>query len=173
MGATRDDLVVTRWLARFRGRGFPCSVGQRGIAFNKIEGDRTTPAGSFGLAQILYRPDRIGGHQLPAGSRQIRPCAIWSDDPADPGYNSPGKRTQGQSIRFRHERLFRADPLYDIVVVVVFNMNPAVPGRGSAIFLHCWRRPRVPTLGCIAFDRHDLLWIVNRLDHGTKLVVIG
>ena len=71
----------------------------------------------------------------------------------------------------RHEALFRADPQYDRVAVLDWNRHPVVPGRGSAIFLHAWRRPRQPTAGCIAFARPHLRWIAAHAVPGTRLIV--
>ena len=99
----------------------------------------------------------------------IGPRHIWSDDPRDPRYNllnlSPSD--------FGHERLRRADPLYNMVILTDWNWPVAEPGRGSAIFLHQWRRPRYPTEGCIAFSREDLFWIVRRVAPGTRVIVRG
>jgi L,D-peptidoglycan transpeptidase YkuD (ErfK/YbiS/YcfS/YnhG family) len=70
-----------------------------------------------------------------------------------------------------HERLQRPDPLYDLVLITDWNWPRAVPGEGSAIFVHAWRRPRLPTAGCVAFARHDLLWIARRIRHQTRLII--
>ena len=70
-----------------------------------------------------------------------------------------------------HEKLRRADPLYDVIVTTDWNWPHAVPGKGSAIFLHRWRRPGAPTAGCVAMDPRDLLWLVHRITHRTRLIV--
>ena len=70
-----------------------------------------------------------------------------------------------------HEVMRRADPMYDIVLVTDWNWPDAAPGRGSAIFLHQWRRPGYPTAGCVAFSREDLCWIAVRVQPGARLVV--
>ena len=75
--------------------------------------------------------------------------------------------------RFGHEALRRADPMYDLVAVIDWNRHPPVKGRGSAIFLHVWRRPRQPTAGCIAFRRQDLAWILARWTARDRVVVRG
>lgn len=70
-----------------------------------------------------------------------------------------------------HERLRRADPLYDIVLITDYNWPRAERGRGSAIFLHLWRGPRYPTAGCVAFRPADLVWIAARIRCGTRLIL--
>lgn len=154
---------------RFAGRLFACSRGRGGVvaAAAKREGDGATPAGWHRILGCLYRPDRLAPRDVPGWARPIGPRDLWSDDPADPAYNTPVRAPH----RFSHEALRRADPLYDLILVTDWNMTPAIAGRGSAIFLHSWRRPLYPTAGCIALDRADLLWIAARLTPGARLFV--
>lgn len=161
-----SDLVVTGWGARFLGRQLPCVVGRGGITGDKREGDGATPAGVHRIIGILYRPDRIAG-RLPHWARPILPGDLWSDDPADLDYNQPVRAPHW----FSHEALRRADPLYDLVLITDWNHAPALPGKGSAIFLHRWRKPRHPTAGCVAFDPDDLGWIAGRVRLGTRLII--
>ncbi len=163
------DIVVTRWGARFMGRRFPCAIGRGGITTGKREGDGATPAGIHGLVGLLYRPDRIARSALPDWALPFGPADLWSDDPRDPDYNLMVRAPHA----FGHERLTRPDPLYDLILLTDWNWPRAVPGEGSAIFLHTWRRPRYPTAGCIAFARHDLLWIARRIRHQTRIVIAG
>ncbi len=162
---TRDDLVVTPAGLRFRGRVFPCSAGRAGITRDKREGDGCTPAGTHRLVGMLYRPDRLRRPvpwALPVG-----PTDLWSDEPRDPAYNRMVRAPHG----FSHERLWRADPMYDLILLTNWNWPFAETGRGSAIFVHIWRRPGAPTAGCIALGRDSLLWIAPRLTRQSHLVV--
>jgi len=163
------DLVVSRQGCRFRGRNFPCSVGRGGIAREKREGDGATPAGIHQLVGLVFRADRVAAADLPRWALPIGPRDLWSDDPGQADYNLMVRAPYPGSA----ERLRRADPLYDMVLLTDWNWPRALPGRGSAIFLHIWRGPRVPTAGCVAFRRDHLLWIVNRIGTGTRLVVRG
>ena len=162
-----SDLVVTRWGARLAGRSFPCSVGRGGIvpAAAKREGDGATPDGILRIVGCLYRPDRVT--QAPDWAQPIGPGDLWSDDGRDPAYNHPVRAPHG----FSHEHLRRADPLYDLVLITDWNWPDAEPGRGSAIFLHRWRRPRHPTAGCVAFDPADLLGLAWRLSPGSRVII--
>ncbi|MCL4188876.1 MAG: L,D-transpeptidase family protein [Rhodobacteraceae bacterium] len=167
MSPRAGDLVVGRWGARFRGRRFACALGRGGIRADKREGDGATPAGTHRIVGLMFRPDRLGRGRLPSGARCIGPRDLWSDDPADARYN----RLVRAPHRHGHERLRRADRLYDIVLVTDWNWPLAVAGRGSAIFVHLWRQPRHPTAGCVAFARADLMWIVRRLRREDRLVI--
>jgi L,D-peptidoglycan transpeptidase YkuD (ErfK/YbiS/YcfS/YnhG family) len=125
-----------------------------------------TPAGRHRIEAVLARPDRGGALRGVPGLRPIRPFDGWSDDPADPDYNAPVRRPR----RFSSEALRRADGLYDLIAVLDWNRSPVVPGLGSAIFLHVWRKPRHPTAGCIAFRARDLAWILARWAPGSRVV---
>lgn len=158
------DLAVDhRGVARFRGRRIPCAIGRGGIkpAAEKREGDGATPAGLWRLEGAFHRPERVARPPLKGppfkGSRPIRPWMRWSDDPRDPAYNALRPEN-----RFSAERMRRGDRMYDLVGILDHNRDPAIPGAGSAVFLHLWRGPRRPTAGCLAFKRADLEWILRR-----------
>ena len=159
-----DDLVITRWGARFQGRRFPCSIGRGGIGVKRGEGDGITPVGVFELARIHYRPDRLKC----VGGQRVGLTDIWSDDPDDPNYNH---LVTAANHPFSHEHLRRADPLYDALGVLTYNWPEAIAGKGSAIFLHVWRKPRHPTEGCVAFSQADLLRIFQGWETRSRVVI--
>jgi L,D-peptidoglycan transpeptidase YkuD (ErfK/YbiS/YcfS/YnhG family) len=159
------DLVLTPTGLRFLGRRFPCVIGKGGLSAAKREGDGATPRGVHRLVGMLYRPDRLV--QPRVWAEPIGPRDLWSDESGDASYNLPVRAPHGGS----HERLRRADPLYDLVIVTDWNWPEAEAGKGSAIFLHQWRRSGYPTEGCIAFARADLHWIAARIEIGTRLIV--
>ncbi len=158
-------MVLTRQGLRFRGRVFPCTIGRSGVTTDKREGDGATPVGTHRIVGCLYRQDRMA-----------RPCDwaigvvprdLWSDDPSDEDYNLMVRAPYAAS----HERLFRADPLYDLVLITDWNWPRAERGKGSAIFIHRWRAPGIPTAGCVALKPEQLAWIVPRIGYETRLVV--
>ncbi len=163
----KPDLHITRTGALFGGRRLACAVGRGGIvdAPTKREGDGATPRGIHRIVGMLYRPDRMArpaDWALPIGLNDL-----WSDDGTDPDYNLMTRAPHP----FSHERLRRADPQYDLILITDWNWPHAVPGRGSAIFLHRWRRPGAPTAGCVAFAPGDLLWIARRLRPQSRLII--
>ncbi|MCG6904708.1 MAG: L,D-transpeptidase family protein [Rhodobacter sp.] len=160
-----DNLVLSPRGMRFLRLYFPCSVGRGGLRSDKREGDGATPRGTHRITGCLYRPDRVA---RPCGwAEPILPGDLWSDDPGDADYNQLVRAPCPHS----HESLRRADPLYDIVLITDWNWPVSTPGRGSAIFLHQWRKPHHPTEGCIAFRRDHLAWICARISPGTRLIV--
>lgn len=162
--ARRGDFVLAPTGLRAFGRRLPCARGRGGATVEKREGDGCTPRGAHRIAAVLYRPDRM--RRPVPGARAIGPRDLWSDDPDRPDYNRPVRAPH----RGSHERMRRGDRLYDLVLVTDWNAA-GVPGRGSAIFLHRWRRPGAPTAGCVAMGPRDLLWLARRLGKRTRLVV--
>lgn len=162
---TPHDLVLSPKGLRFRGRLFSCSIGKGGLSNSKKEGDGATPTGTHRIVGMLYRPDRL---TKPVDwAVPIRPVDLWSDDVKDEDYNLMVRAPHG----FSHERLRRADPLYDLVLITNWNWPNAVPGLGSAIFIHQWRRPRYPTEGCLAFSRENLHWIAQRITLQSRVII--
>ncbi|MTH77590.1 L,D-transpeptidase family protein [Paracoccus aestuariivivens] len=148
-----------------RGRIIPCSVGRGGLTLNKREGDGATPIGEHRIVGLLYRPDRVA---RPARWAQpILTGDLWCDASGDVEYNQYVRAPFSPS----HEALRRADPLYDIVLITDWNWPDAEAGKGSAIFLHQWRRPGFPTAGCIAMARRDLAWLASVIEPGEVLDV--
>jgi L,D-peptidoglycan transpeptidase YkuD (ErfK/YbiS/YcfS/YnhG family) len=158
-------MVLTPRGLRFAGRLWPCTIGKGGLSDRKREGDGATPVGVHRIVGMLYRPDRIArpaGWALPIGPRDL-----WSDDADRPDYNHMVRAPYAGS----HERLSRADPLYDLVILTDWNWPYAVRNRGSAIFIHQWRRPGYPTEGCIALRRAHLHAIAPLIGYNTRLIV--
>ena len=163
--ATRQDMVLTPMGLRFQGRRFPCTIGRGGIRSDKREGDGATPRGPHAIAGMLYRPDRMA--RPTDWAVPIRPGDLWSDDPHDADYNLMVRAPYPHS----HERLRRAAPLYDLILITDWNWPRATPGHGSAIFIHQQRRPGYPTEGCVALRRDHLHWSARHLHHGCRLIV--
>lgn len=162
---TPTDLVLTPKGLRFRGALYPCTIGRGGITVTKHEGDGATPVGDHRILGVLYRPDRM---VRPIKSAlPIRPYHLWCDDPRHPAYNQMARLPFDGSA----ERMARADPLYDLVLVTDWNWLHPKAGGGSAIFIHRWRRPGIPTEGCIGLHPLDLLHITTRLDPNARLIV--
>ena len=150
----------------FAGRFYPCALGRSGISRLKREGDGATPAGPLPLRAVLYRPDR-GRPRSGLPLRPLRKDDGWCDASGDRNYNRPVRLPYPAS----HEAMWRADGLYDIVVVLDWNLSRRLAGRGSAIFMHLARPGFAPTEGCVALRRRDLAAILARLGPGARLQI--
>lgn len=161
----RADAAAHLGVARCAGRMLECALGKGGIRADKREGDLATPSGNFPLRRVLFRADRgpapgTGLPTLPIGERDG-----WCDDDADAAYNQPVSLPYGA----RHERLWREDALYDLVLVIGHNDDPVVPGAGSAVFVHVARPDWSGTEGCIAFRAEDLRWLLAQVGPGDAI----
>jgi L,D-peptidoglycan transpeptidase YkuD (ErfK/YbiS/YcfS/YnhG family) len=175
-GAAALTVTPDGWL-RAAGRRLRCALGRAGITGEKREGDGATPVGTWPLRRVFWRPDRLDG--APAVGRSglavsaLTPDLGWCDDPAHSDYNRLIRRPHPA----RHEILWRADGLYDVIVVLGYNDDPPAAGRGSAIFLHCALPTQGgdaalrPTAGCVALPRAVLLDVLADLPPGPCLAV--
>ena len=151
------------------GINLPCALGRSGPGHGKREGDGRTPIGRFKVLAALYRPDRMRRPATILPLAPIRPDLGWSDDPRDRRYNRPVDLPAACG----HERMWRDDALYDLVLDLSYNRGPIVPGRGSAIFLHSARPGFLPTEGCVAVDRRRIASLVERIGPGTRIEIVG
>ena len=148
------------WRAQFGELRWRCAVGRGGAKLDKREGDGATPIGRWPLRRVLFRPDRLAAPHCALPVEPLKPEDGWCDDPADAHYNEPVSLPYTAS----HERMWREDSLYDIVVVLGHNDDPPQAGAGSAIFLHLASADYGPTEGCVALAQDDLLTYLRLAD---------
>ena len=158
-------MVFSHGRLRYRGQYMAATCGWGGVSDNKREGDGATPMGTHSIVGLYYRPDR-----MPCPSPWAKPILLgdlWCDDPQHQAYNSLCRAPLVAS----YEALRRSDPQYDLIIITNWNWPKAVPGLGSAIFMHQWRRPGALTAGCIAMARQHLVWLATGLMPETRLIV--
>lgn len=156
-------------MLRWGGHEVRCALGRSGVtpAGSKREGDGASPIGIWPIRQVLWRADRLARPETPLPLIEIIPEAGWCDDPADPFYNRPVILPYAAS----HEKLWREDEVYDVIVELGYNDDPAVPGKGSAIFLHVARAGYSPTEGCVACALPDLLALLSDAQPGDAVEI--
>jgi len=145
---------------------FKCSIGKNGLKKNKIEGDKCTPIGLFDLGLLYYRQDRVPKPQTLLETKTIKKDTTWCDDPSNKFYNKEIKINKF----INHEKFYRKDHMYDIILVVKYNYKQVVSGLGSAIFIHLTKDYK-PTAGCIALKKKDFLILLKVLNKKDKLKV--
>jgi L,D-peptidoglycan transpeptidase YkuD (ErfK/YbiS/YcfS/YnhG family) len=119
------------------------------------------------MRYVLYRSDRIRHLTTGLAIMPIEPRDGWCDWPDDRCYNRPVTLP----YRARAEAMWRADHLYDIVVVLGHNDDPTVAGRGSAVFFHLAGEDLAPTAGCVAVRKPDMLRLLRLCGPATRLAV--
>ena len=145
-----------------------CAVGKRGISIKKKEGDFITPKGTFKIREIFYRKDRVQNLITRLKKTVIRKNMGWCDDPKSKKYNKL------IYFPFKHsaEKLYRRENIYDIILVLNFNMKPVKKDKGSAIFIHVARKSFQPTQGCIALNKFELIKLVKSIKINTVIKII-
>ncbi len=162
------DLVVrANVTARFGGRLVRCALGRSGVTALKREGDGATPIGVFACRFVYWRPDRLAKPRTRLEAIPLSPRHGWCDDPNDASYNRPVLLPFTGS----HEKLWREDAVYDLIVALGYNDVPPILGCGSAIFLHVARPGRLPTAGCVALSRQDLLRFLSLATPMSRVVI--
>ena len=144
-----------------------CSIGKRGITHNKKEGDRKTPRGIFKINSIFYRKDRIGDLKTSIKKRIIKKNMGWCDDPGSKHYNKLIKFPFKKSA----EKLWLKSKIYDVLIVIDYNLKPVSVSKGSAIFLHVAKKNYSPTKVCVAINKKDILFLISRINYKTKLII--
>ena len=162
-------LNSSKSLFRINNKIFFCQIGRSGIipSYRKVEGDGSTPMGKFKILKIFYRNDKLKFLNLKKLYNfkvlRITKNCIWHDDPSTKKYNKYEKLTNNSKSYFSHEYLWRNDNVYDLIIALNYNMQPIIPKKGSAIFIHCSFKDKRPTAGCISLDKKDLKFILNNL----------
>ena len=147
---------------------FKCCVGKNGFSKNKYEGDKKTPTGRYALGPLYFRKDRKKPPKTKLKVFEIRKNMGWCDDINSKFYNKlirfPSKKSA--------ERLFRKDNIYNIIIVIDFNMSPIIKGKGSAIFIHLATKNYKPTQGCIALNIKGIRLLLKKISKKDKIKII-
>ena len=146
-----------------------CTVGKRGIGIKKKEGDLITPIGQYKIKYILFRKDRIKNIQTKLRKILIKKDIGWGNDPKSKQYN----KLISLPFNYRYERLFRKENIYDIILVLNYNMRPYKKNKGSAIFIHIAKKNYKKTEGCVAVKKSELLKILKKIKKNTKVKIEG
>ena len=152
---------------RYKDLKFKCALGKAGIGKKNKEGDNITPKGTYKIVKIYYRKDKIKKITSKIKLIKINKNMGWCDDPKSKFYN--------QEIRlpskYSHEKFYRKDYIYDIIIVLDYNINPTLKNKGSAIFIHIAKNKYIKTQGCIALKKRHLIKILDKINKNTKIKI--
>jgi L,D-peptidoglycan transpeptidase YkuD (ErfK/YbiS/YcfS/YnhG family) len=152
---------------KYKNVKFRCALGKSGIKIKREEGDNITPKGTFKLTKIYYRGDKIKNIATLLKKIKIKKNMGWCDDSRSKFYNMQIKLPN----KFGHEKLYRNDNLYDLIVVLNYNTNPIIKYKGSAIFMHVAENSYKKTRGCVALKRGDLITLVSQIGKNTRIKI--
>ena len=145
---------------------FKCSVGKKGITSKKIEGDKKTPKGIYALGPLYFRKDRLSEPLTKLKKIQIKKSLGWCDDISSKFYNKPIKTNK----KTRHEKLFRKNNNYNLLIPIEYNTKRPTKNKGSAIFLHLTKNYK-KTLGCVTLKKKDMLILLKLINKKTKIKI--
>ena len=145
---------------------FKCNIGKRGLTKNKVEGDKKTPIGKFSLGSLYYRKDRVSKPLTKLKCIPIKKEMGWCDDVKNKKFYNKIMKIRKKKIK--HEKLFRRDSKYDLMIPINYNTHKPKIGKGSAIFLHLSKNLN-PTLGCINLKKKDFLILAKLINRKTKI----
>jgi len=146
---------------------FRCALGKAGVQGSKREGDNVTPKGTFKIVKIYYRSDRIKKISSKFRTIKITKNMGWCDDPNCKNYNQLIKLP----TKYGHEKLHKKNNVYDLIVVLNYNMSPIIKNKGSAIFIHVAKKKYKKTAGCIALKKIHLLNLIKKIEKNTKVII--
>ena len=146
---------------------FKCCVGKHGTTKHKIEGDEKTPKGLYELGNLYFRKDKFSKLDTKLKTIPIKKSMGWCDDINNKKYNKLIKI----SNKIKHEKLFRKNNIYDLMIPIKYNTIRTQKNKGSAIFLHLTKNYKV-TLGCVAIKKKDMLILIKLMDKKTKIKII-
>ena len=152
---------------KYKDLKFKCALGKAGIGNKKVEGDNITPNGIFRIVKMYYRKVRVKKLSSKFKLIKINEKMAWCDDPKSRKYNQPIKLPS----KYSHEILYRRDDIYDLILVLNYNMKPTIKNKGSAIFIHVTKKNYKKTAGCIALKKADLLYLVKEIKKNTKVII--
>jgi L,D-peptidoglycan transpeptidase YkuD (ErfK/YbiS/YcfS/YnhG family) len=152
---------------QYKNLKFRCALGKAGIKKKEKEGDNVTPKGIFKITSMYYRPDRIKNIITAIKKIKIKKNIGWCDDPDSHFYN----QQISLPTKFNHEKLYRNDNLYDLVLVLNYNTNPIIKNKGSAIFIHIAKKNYKKTKGCIALKKKHLIELISKIKKNTKIKI--
>ena len=161
------NIIIKNCLLLYKGYKLKCSIGKMGTTNSKKEGDLSTPKGLFKLGILYYRKDRIKLIKCKIKKKVIKKSMGWCNDSRSKKYN----REISFPFRYKSEKLYRSDKVYDIFINIKYNYSPTYKGKGSAIFLHLANKKYKATKGCIAIQKKDFLKILPLVNNNTKILI--
>ena len=160
-------IFINQKYLTFKNYKAKCAIGKKGIGSKKKEGDLITPRGKYKVKYILYRKDRIKKIQSEMRIIKIEKNMGWCDDPRSRNYNKLIKLPSS----YKHEKLFKKENIYDIILVLNYNMRPIKKNKGSAIFIHVAKKNYKKTEGCIALKKNHILKLIKAINSKTKVII--
>ncbi len=152
-----------RWAGRWHQSGSaPARFGANGLTegATRTQGTSTTPTGLFEL------PYAFGIQRAPAGTdhvyRRVSRDSWWCQDNASAHYNRWVEPLPADCAPGEAEHLVTYEKQYAHALVIAFNYDRPVRGRGAGIFLHV--NGKGATAGCVSVPERAMRAILRWAD---------
>jgi L,D-peptidoglycan transpeptidase YkuD (ErfK/YbiS/YcfS/YnhG family) len=152
---------------KYKNLKFRCALGKAGIGKKSTEGDQITQKVAYKIIKIYYRKDRIKKITSKFKLVEIKKNMGWCDDPKSKKYNQLIKLPN----EYNHEKLYRKDNVYDVILVLNYNTRPIIKNKGSAIFIHIAKKNYKKTAGCIALKKAHLIELLKKINKKTRIAI--
>ena len=162
-------ILINKKYLTYKNYKAKCAIGKRGIGDKRKEGDLITPKGIYKVKYILYRIDRVKKIKTKLKKIIIRKNMGWCNDAQSRQYNKLIKLPSN----YNHEKLYKRENIYDIVLVLNYNVNPIIKNKGSAIFIHVAKKNYKKTEGCVALKKNHLIKVLKNLKKNTTVKIVG
>ena len=133
--------------------------GKNGLSAERVEGDKTTPIGSFPLLTAFGKAENPGTQM---GYQVVTPHSYWTD--ADNAWVESKTRLEGEHLNDYYQ--------YKYAMAIGFNLNPMVSGKGGAIFLHCKSKDRWYTAGCVSVTESSMVRLLRLTHDGAYIIIV-
>ena len=145
---------------------FKCCIGANGLTQKKKEGDKKTPKGKFKIHHLFYRKEKNFKISTNLKLVEIKRNMGWCDDSKSNFYN----KLINTNKKIHHEKLFREDNKYDLIIPIKYNFEKPIKSLGSCIFIHLTKDYK-PTAGCIALKKEDFLIMLKLINKKSKILI--
>ena len=143
-----------------------CCIGKNGISKKKSEGDLCTPYGKYKIGNLYWRSDKVHKPVTNLRCKRINKNMGWCNDVRSKFYNKEFKIRN----RIKHEKLYRNDYKYDLLIPIKYNFDKPILNKGSCIFIHLTKK-FLPTAGCVGLKKKDFFIMLRLISKKTKIKI--
>lgn len=134
----------------------------------KKEGDGNSPAGIFQLSGLFGYEDILSK----MSSLKVDIKTFCVDDSKSAYYNQIVTIDTVKKDWTSAETMRMKSDVYKFGIFVDYNVKPAIPTKGSCIFMHIWSGNTEPTAGCTAMKESDILKLIGFLDKKKNPILV-
>jgi len=159
-------------------RIFDCEgyLGYSGVckASEKREGDGHSPDGLYSMGECFGVNE--APCDVPAGYTVVTEDDYWDCDSSSDTYNLHVKGSEKSAEWLdagNYEHLIEYKICYAYAAMINYNVDPVVPGRGSAIFLHCTDPDDTSSAGCISIPEERMKEALGYITENSYILILA